>query len=192
MAIVINRPLGERSMASILQAFGEKAPDVSATVPVYLGGPVQLEMSTVLHSAEYRRNGTFDIDGHVAVTASMADYDLAIIGGGINGAGIARDAAGRGLRVLLLEQHDLGSGTSSASTKLIHGGLRYLEQGWFRLVREALIEREVMLRMAPHLIRPMRFMKVTVANRRRRAEQLIGTGDRVWLSFPPDAGVVLR
>ena len=88
----------------------------------------------------------------------MADYDLAIIGGGINGAGIARDAAGRGLRVLLLEQNDLGSGTSSASTKLIHGGLRYLEHGAFRLVREALTEREVLLRMAPHLIRPMRFV----------------------------------
>jgi glycerol-3-phosphate dehydrogenase len=88
----------------------------------------------------------------------MADFDLAIVGGGINGAGIARDAAGRGLRVLLVEQSDLASGTSSASTKLIHGGLRYLEHGWFRLVREALIEREVMLRMAPHLIRPMRFV----------------------------------
>ena len=88
----------------------------------------------------------------------MADYDLAIIGGGINGAGIARDAVGRGLRVLLLEQNDLGSGTSSASTKLIHGGLRYLEHGAFRMVREALIEREVLLRMAPHLIRPLRFV----------------------------------
>ncbi len=88
----------------------------------------------------------------------MTDFDLAIVGGGINGAGIARDAAGRGLRVLLVEQGDLASGTSSASTKLIHGGLRYLEHGWFRLVREALIEREVMLRMAPHLIRPMRFV----------------------------------
>src|SRR4051812_6037071 len=88
----------------------------------------------------------------------MADFDLAIVGGGINGTGIARDAAGRGLRVLLVEQSDLASGTSSASTKLIHGGLRYLEHGWFRLVREALIEREVMLRMAPHLIRPMRFV----------------------------------
>ena len=87
-----------------------------------------------------------------------ADFDLAIVGGGINGTGIARDAAGRGLRVLLVEQADLASGTSSASTKLIHGGLRYLEQGWLRLVREALIEREVMLRMAPHLIRPMRFV----------------------------------
>ena len=88
----------------------------------------------------------------------MADFDLAVVGGGINGTGIARDAAGRGLRVLLVEQNDLASGTSSASTKLIHGGLRYLEQGWLRLVREALTEREVMLRMAPHLIRPMRFV----------------------------------
>jgi glycerol-3-phosphate dehydrogenase len=88
----------------------------------------------------------------------MADFDLAIVGGGINGAGIARDAAGRGLTVLLVEQNDLGSGTSSASTKLIHGGLRYLEHGWFRLVREALAEREVVLRMAPHLVRPVRFV----------------------------------
>ena len=88
----------------------------------------------------------------------MADFDLAIIGGGINGTAIARDAAGRGLRVLLVEQNDLASGTSSASSKLIHGGLRYLEHGAFRLVREALREREVLLRMAPHIIRPMRFM----------------------------------
>ncbi len=88
----------------------------------------------------------------------MADFDLAIIGGGINGTGLARDAAGRGLRVLLVEQHDLASGTSSASTKLIHGGLRYLEHGAFRLVREALSEREVLLRMAPHVIRPLRFV----------------------------------
>ena len=88
----------------------------------------------------------------------MVDFDLAIVGGGINGTGIARDAAGRGLRVLLVEQNDLASGTSSASTKLIHGGLRYLEHGWLRLVREALIEREVLLRMAPHVIRPMRFV----------------------------------
>jgi glycerol-3-phosphate dehydrogenase len=88
----------------------------------------------------------------------MADFDLAIVGGGINGAGIARDAAGRGLRVLLLEQDDLAAATSSASTKLIHGGLRYLEHGWFQLVREALTEREVLMRMAPHLIRPLRFV----------------------------------
>ncbi len=88
----------------------------------------------------------------------MADFDLAIIGGGINGTGLARDAAGRGLRVLLVEMNDLASGTSSASTKLIHGGLRYLERHAFRLVREGLSEREVLLRMAPHVIRPMRFM----------------------------------
>lgn len=88
----------------------------------------------------------------------MADFDLAIIGGGINGTGIARDAAGRGLRVLLVEMNDLASGTSSASSKLIHGGLRYLEHGAFRLVREALNEREVLLHMAPHVVRPLRFV----------------------------------
>src|SRR4051794_27062769 len=88
----------------------------------------------------------------------MADFDLAIIGGGINGVGIARDAAGRGLSVLLIEQNDLASGTSSKSTKLIHGGLRYLEVYAFRLVREALIEREVLIRNAPHLTRPLRFV----------------------------------
>src|ERR1700759_3794733 len=88
----------------------------------------------------------------------MADYDLAIIGGGINGTGIARDAAGRGLRVLLLEQNDLGSGTSSASTKLIHRGLRYLGQGAFKLVREGLHESEQLLKTAPHIVRPMRFV----------------------------------
>ena len=88
----------------------------------------------------------------------MVEFDLAIIGGGINGVGIARDAAGRGLKVLLVEQSDLASGTSSASSKLIHGGLRYLEQGALRLVRASLVEREVLLRMAPHLIRPLRFV----------------------------------
>ncbi|WP_020394670.1 glycerol-3-phosphate dehydrogenase [Thiolinea disciformis] len=85
-------------------------------------------------------------------------YDLAVIGGGINGCGIARDAAGRGLKVLLAEQGDLAQGTSSASTKLIHGGLRYLEYYEFRLVREALSEREVLLKNAPHIIWPMRFI----------------------------------
>jgi glycerol-3-phosphate dehydrogenase len=87
-----------------------------------------------------------------------AEVDLLVIGGGINGAGIARDAAGRGLTVLLAEQNDLASATSSASSKLIHGGLRYLEQYEFRLVREALAEREVLLRAAPHLVHPMRFV----------------------------------
>jgi glycerol-3-phosphate dehydrogenase len=89
---------------------------------------------------------------------SVPTYDLAIIGGGINGCGIARDAAGRGLSVYLCEAGDLAGATSSASTKLIHGGLRYLERYAFRLVREALSEREVLLRSAPHIIRPMRFV----------------------------------
>jgi glycerol-3-phosphate dehydrogenase len=85
-------------------------------------------------------------------------FDLLIVGGGINGVGIARDAVGRGLSVALVEQSDLASATSSASTKLIHGGLRYLELFEFRLVREALIERERLLAIAPHIIRPMDFI----------------------------------
>lgn len=85
-------------------------------------------------------------------------YDIAVIGGGINGVGIAADAAGRGLSVFLCEKDDLASHTSSASSKLIHGGLRYLEHKEFRLVREALAEREVLLAKAPHIIRPMRFI----------------------------------
>jgi glycerol-3-phosphate dehydrogenase len=94
--------------------------------------------------------------------------DLLIVGGGINGAGIARDAAGRGLKVVLVEQSDLAAGTSSASTKLIHGGLRYLEFFEFRLVRESLIERERLLRIAPHLVRPMQFVLPHVPGLRPR------------------------
>ena len=85
-------------------------------------------------------------------------YDLAVIGGGVNGCGIARDAQGRGLSVFLGEMGDLAGATSSASTKLIHGGLRYLEFYEFRLVREALLEREVLLASAPHIIWPLRFV----------------------------------
>ncbi|NMZ61526.1 MULTISPECIES: glycerol-3-phosphate dehydrogenase [Pseudomonas] len=85
-------------------------------------------------------------------------YDLAVVGGGINGAGIAADAAGRGMSVFLCEQHDLAAHTSSASSKLIHGGLRYLEHHEFRLVREALAEREVLLAKAPHIVHPLRFV----------------------------------
>src|SRR5690242_8067572 len=85
-------------------------------------------------------------------------YDLAVVGGGINGVGIAADAAGRKLAVFLCERDDLASHTSSASSKLIHGGLRYLEHYEFRLVREALAEREVLLSKAPHIIKPMRFI----------------------------------
>ncbi len=88
----------------------------------------------------------------------MRFYDLLIIGGGINGTGIARDAAGRGLSVLLAERDDLGAHTSSASSRLIHGGLRYLEHFEFRLVSEALAEREVLLKMAPHIIHPLSFI----------------------------------
>ena len=84
--------------------------------------------------------------------------DLLIIGGGINGVGIARDAAGRGLKVVLAEKGDLGGATSSSSTKLIHGGLRYLEHCEFGLVRSALKEREILLNCAPHIVRPMRFI----------------------------------
>lgn len=85
-------------------------------------------------------------------------YDIFIIGGGINGAGVARDASGRGYKVALVEQKDFASATSSASTKLIHGGLRYLEQYAFKMVREALIERDVLWRIAPHLVQPIRFI----------------------------------
>lgn len=93
-----------------------------------------------------------------AILALSKPYDILIIGGGINGCGIARDAAGRGLKVLLVEKDDLAAHTSSASSKLIHGGLRYLEHYEFRLVREALAEREVLLAAAPHIIWPMTFV----------------------------------
>src|ERR687894_560774 len=88
----------------------------------------------------------------------MERFDLLVIGGGINGTAIARDAAGRGQKVLLVEKDDLASHTSSASSKLIHGGLRYLEYYEFRLVREALRERAILLRTAPHIVRPLRFV----------------------------------
>lgn len=95
---------------------------------------------------------------HTSTTINEPTYDIAIIGGGINGVGIAVDAAGRGLSVFLCEQDDLASHTSSASSKLIHGGLRYLEHKEFRLVRESLKEREILLSKAPHIIWPMRFV----------------------------------
>src|SRR5918912_1312236 len=84
-----------------------------------------------------------------------AQFDVIIIGAGINGAGIARDAALRGLRVLLIDKGDIAGGTTSWSTRLIHGGLRYLEHGELGLVRESLRERERLLRIAPHLVRPL-------------------------------------
>ncbi len=105
------------------------------------------------------------------------DYDLCVIGGGINGAGIARDAAGRGLSVLLVEAQDLAQATSSASTKLIHGGLRYLEQGAFGLVRHSLIERDILMRMAPHMVGPLTFVMPHVAG--VRPKWMISMG--LWL-----------
>ena len=90
--------------------------------------------------------------------AAASDCDVLIVGGGINGCGIARDLAGRGLSVLLCERDDLAAHTSSSSTKLIHGGLRYLEYYGFALVRKALAEREGLLRSAPHIMWPLRFV----------------------------------
>ena len=130
-------------------------------------------------------------------TERTADtFDIAVIGGGVNGCGIARDAAGRGASVLLLEKGDLGGGTSSASTKLIHGGLRYLEHYEFALVREALTERETLWRIAPHIVHPMRFVLPHRAGLRPR--WLIRTG--LWLYdhmggrklLPPTRSIDLR
>src|SRR5919204_1425393 len=113
--------------------------------------------------------------GQANQRAPMADFDLAILGGGINGAAIARDAAGRGLRVLLAERDDLAGATSSASTKLIHGGLRYLEHGEFRLVREALRERTFWMSSAPHLVRSLQLF-VPIYKESRRPRWLIRCG----------------
>ncbi|WCT79548.1 glycerol-3-phosphate dehydrogenase [Novosphingobium humi] len=126
----------------------------------------------------------------------LADYDLLVIGGGINGAGIARDAAGRGLKVLLVERDDLAAHTSSASTKLIHGGLRYLEYYEFRLVREALQERERLIHIAPHISWPLRF--VLPQPKGGRPGWMIRIG--LWLydhiggkqTLPPSHGIDLR
>jgi len=123
------------------------------------------------------------------------EVDLLIIGGGINGAGIARDAAGRGLSVTLCDKADLGGATSAASTKLIHGGLRYLEQWQFRLVRESLRERARLLAIAPHIVWPLRF--VLPYDRSQRPSWMIRLG--LWLydhlaergPIPPSSAVDL-
>tara|TARA_B100001939_G_scaffold314113_1_gene298320 strand:+ start:13804 stop:15384 length:1581 start_codon:yes stop_codon:yes gene_type:complete len=125
-----------------------------------------------------------------------SSVDLLVAGGGINGVGIARDASGRGLSVMLVEQDDLGAYTSSASTKLIHGGLRYLEQGQFRLVREALQERERLWRLAPHIIRPLTF--ILPHQRGMRPAWLIRLGLFLYDylggrgSFPPSRSIKFR
>jgi glycerol-3-phosphate dehydrogenase len=99
-----------------------------------------------------------EVDNTGQENVELPQVDVLVIGGGINGSGIARDAAGRGMTVTLCEKDDLAQHTSSASTKLIHGGLRYLEYYDFLLVRHALQEREVLLRAAPHIIWPLRFL----------------------------------
>ncbi len=143
-------------------------------------------------------------DRFAAHASTAGLVDLLVVGGGINGTGIARDAAGRGLRVLLCEKDDLAQGTSSRSSGLIHGGLRYLEYGEFRLVREALHEREVLLRIAPHLVRPQRFILPHVDGMRPAWMLRLGLviydhlGGRrslpasraVWLDRVPEGGAV--
>ncbi len=114
---------------------------------------------------------------------SLASYDVIVIGAGINGAGIAREAARAGHRVLVVEQHDIASGTTSASTRLIHGGLRYLEQGELGLVRESLREREALLALAPHLVEPLPlFLPIYRGARRPRWQIRIGLALYDWLS----------
>src|SRR6185503_8515585 len=105
-------------------------------------------------------------------TFSSTKFDVVIIGAGINGAGIARDAAMRGLTVLLMDKRDIGGGTSSGSTRLIHGGLRYLEYGELGLVRESLRERETLLKIAPHLVKPIPILIPIYKNARRGRLQL--------------------
>ena len=128
--------------------------------------------------------------------SEVVETDVLVVGGGINGAGIARDAAGRGLRVVLCEKDDLASATSSASTKLIHGGLRYLEHMEFRLVRDALREREVLLMSAPHIIWPLRF--ILPHHRELRSRWLIRLGLLLYDNLggrrllPASRGVSLR
>jgi len=125
-----------------------------------------------------------------------SEVDLLVIGGGVNGCGIARDAAGRGISVLLVERDDLAAHTSSASTKLIHGGLRYLEYYEFGLVREALAEREVILGIAPHLVKPLRFVMPLVDD--MRPAWMIRTGlflyDHIGgkTSLPKSEGIKLE
>src|ERR1041385_5440831 len=111
-------------------------------------------------------------------------FDVIIIGAGINGAGIARDAAMRGLKVLLIDKGDIGNGTTSASTRLIHGGLRYLEHFEFGLVRESLRERETLLRIAPHLVRPLAItIPIYDGGQRGRATIRAGMVLYDWLSW---------
>ena len=112
------------------------------------------------------------------MTVAATQFDLLVIGGGINGVGIARDAALRGLRVCLLERGDLGSGTTRWSSRLIHGGLRYLEYGELGLVHESLQERETLLQTAPHLVRPLELL-IPVYERSPRGLNTVDLG--LWV-----------
>ena len=121
---------------------------------------------------------TVQIEYHLVRQTHLSndfEFDLIVIGAGINGAGIARDAALRGLKVLLLDKADIASGTSSASTRLIHGGLRYLEHFEFGLVRESLRERETLLRIAPHLVRPLA-ITIPIYKQSKRGQLTIRAG----------------
>src|ERR1700746_3557220 len=117
----------------------------------------------------------------------MADYDLAVIGGGLNGVSVARDAAGRGLRVILLEQGDLGAAASSATPRMIGGDLAALERRAFSRVRVALAERDIWMRIAPHLVRPMRF--VIPAHSDERPPWLLRAGLFVYDSLTNRSGL---
>src|SRR5687768_4312203 len=111
--------------------------------------------------------------GNVLDRLASRSYDVLVVGGGISGAGIALDAVARGLTVALVERDDLASGTSSKSSKLVHGGLRYLEQGDLPIVRESVVERDTLLRLAPHLVQPQPFV---MPHRDRREGALTGIG----------------
>jgi len=115
------------------------------------------------------------MQGRIPEDIQEHDFDLIVVGAGINGAGIARDAAMRGLEVLLLDKGDISSGTSSWSSRLIHGGLRYLEHYEFGLVRESLAEREKLLRAAPHLVRPMPFV-IPIYEHNKRGPRMVRPG----------------
>src|SRR3954447_14990443 len=108
--------------------------------------------------------GSFDREGALARLADET-FDVLVVGGGITGAGVALDAAARGLRTALVERDDFAAGTSSRSSKLVHGGLRYLSQGDYRLVGQALVDRQRLLRNAPHLVRPLPFLVPSYGSR---------------------------
>src|SRR6185437_6727805 len=162
--------VGHTEPATSFSSWVLPAPFAPANTHLSPGRMVQLTSSSTFRPLRSRRTSsrcasTYESRYDLAMRHS-GTYDVLVVGGGINGAGIARDAAGRGLSVLLCEQDDLASHTSSSSTKLIHGGLRYLEYKEFGLVRKALQERETLLRAAPHIMWPLRFVMPHMPNLR--------------------------